>query len=165
MNPSIQRVKLTDSFTLSSILVCQSKHFESKRSFSCLPKSSKKSSKEFRQQIRSCLFGNFIWYVRYPARSRYLTITVKVYLTVGIQEKRFLDFFGDFCSVVGQLPPSASLSHGLEKQDDRAVTCGCLTDIWRGKYQGTWVSIKAYRAKPIREDVRFLRPGGSSSPC
>jgi hypothetical protein len=75
----------------------------------------------------------------------------------GVLEKPFLDLVGDFCKLVKRFPPSASISAGLEKQDEIPAAFGCFSDTWRGKYWGTLAAIKTYRAYPAQEDVRSKR--------
>ena len=69
-----------------------------------------------------------------------------MYTTVNAEDKRFLIPFGDFCSIIDQLPTSAVLSAELVMRDDVPVASGGLTDVARGEYRGTQVAIKVFHA-------------------
>jgi hypothetical protein len=56
-----------------------------------------------------------------------------------------------------QLPTSAILSEGLKKRGNTAVASGGLADIWRGKYRGREVAIKAFRVYKQSENVKKVR--------
>ena len=78
-------------------------------------------------------------------------MSAKAYLTVDSQNAKFVTALGNMCSVTEQLPTSAVLTAGLKKRGKIAVASGGLTDIWRGKYRGTLVAIKAFRIHPSQD--------------
>ena len=63
---------------------------------------------------------------------------------------KFINALGEMCSATDRLPTSTLLAAGLEKCGDIAVASGGLTDIWRGKYHGSPVAIKAFRIYPAQ---------------
>jgi hypothetical protein len=86
--------------------------------------------------------------VHYPDHQSFptssLILFTKVYLAVNVRDKQFLTLFGNFCSAIQQLPPSALLSAELERRGDGPVASGGLTNIWEGRCNGACVTIKAY---------------------
>lgn len=138
----------------SSILTSRPVNLESKPSFCYLETTSYGSLNRLHRRIWRGLLTSFIRCV-IQSVDRFLPpvfhiVFIKVYLTVNDRDKKFLISFGDFCSATKRLPASVVLSEGLVKCDSVPRDSGGLTDIWRGKYQGTRVAIKVFRACPVQ---------------
>jgi len=76
--------------------------------------------------------------------------SAKAYPTLDPQNAKFVTALGNVCSAIERLPASAVLSAGLEKRGSIVVASGGFTDIWRGKYHGAQVAIKAFRIYPAQ---------------
>lgn len=76
----------------------------------------------------------------------------QVYQQVDAEQKRFLELYGRFCSLIKALPVSASLTTGLTTSDAVAVISEGIADIWRGRYGGAHISIRAFHASRAQAD-------------
>jgi len=79
-----------------------------------------------------------------------LTPLAKVFRTIDLFNIKLVTALGDVCSATERLPTSAVVSTGLEKRGTIAVASGEFTDVWRGKYNGAQVAIKAFRIYPAK---------------
>lgn len=82
--------------------------------------------------------------------SKSSVISTKVYPTTihDSQNAKLVTALPGSVRSATELPTSIVLSTGFEKLGEIAVATGGFTDIWRGKYGGRQVAIKAFRIYP-----------------